>query len=79
MEISHGQLNMLCHKLNGILNQLEKPFVWSVVRDGDSYRLQQLNSQRDITENILTNVSSEKCNTYLLGYYLGLRNISMKV
>jgi len=78
MEISHIQLNKLCHKLNRILNQLERPLVWSVVRDGDSYRLQQLNSHRGITENIFTNVSAEKCNTYLLGYYLGLRNISMK-
>ncbi|RBQ02819.1 hypothetical protein [Pedobacter miscanthi] len=79
MGVSILGLNSMCVKLNGILENLEKPYQWSYDAGGDTIILLCKNTNSETTQYIFQSNSIQECFNYLTGYYLGLRHLSMLV
>jgi hypothetical protein len=77
MGVSTIGLNSMCIKLNGILQNLEKPYQWSYDAGGDKIILLCKNINNETTQQAFTCESLQECFNYLTGYYLALRHLSM--
>lgn len=73
------RLQTMCLKLNGILQELGKPLVWSVRVDDEVISLLQYDKKRELTQIMLSGHSKDESYLFLHGYYLAMRNLSMSL